>query len=132
MKHSVLIVDDNPETRSLLRLMLRPITSQVWEAENGSEALDQARLHQPDLIILDFMMPDMNGVEVCSQLREEADTADIPTILLTARQDQKVVEAGRISGITRCLFKPTSRQELIDTTQEIFGIASLSSLSVST
>jgi CheY-like chemotaxis protein len=99
--------------------MLRPITHQVWEADNGSEALIQARIHHPDLIILDFMMPDMNGVEVCAKLRQEAETADIPTILLTARQDQKVVEAGRISGVTRCLFKPTSRQELITTTEEI-------------
>ncbi|MCB8944115.1 MAG: response regulator [Ardenticatenaceae bacterium] len=121
MKHSVLIVDDNPEARSLLRLMLRPITAQVWEANNGDEALSQARIHHPDLIILDFMMPDMNGVEVCSQLRQESATAHIPTILLTARQDQKVVEAGRISGVTRFLFKPTSRQELIETTQEILS-----------
>ena len=126
MKHSVLIVDDNPETRSLLRLMLRPITAEVWEADNGNEALHQARIHHPDLIILDFMMPDMNGVEVCSQLRRETDTANIPTILLTARQDQKVIEAGRISGITRCLFKPTSRQELLDTTQEILAVSPLS------
>ena len=121
MKHSVLIVDDNPETRFLLRLMLRPITVQVWEADNGSEALDQARLHHPDVIILDYMMPDMNGVEVCSQLRQESSTADIPTILLTARQDQKVIDAGRVSGVTRCLFKPTSRQELLDITQEVLA-----------
>ena len=124
MKHSILIVDDNPETRSLLRLMLRPITGQVWEADNGSDALNQARQHQPDLIILDFMMPDMSGVEVCNQLRQETTTAAIPTILLTARQDQKVVEAGRISGITRFLFKPTSRQELIETTQEVLAVTS--------
>ena len=123
MKHSVLIVDDNPETRSLLRLMLRPITGQVWEADNGSDALNQARQHHPDLIILDFMMPDMSGVEVCTQLRQETTTATIPTILLTARQDKKVVEAGRISGITRFLFKPTTRQELIETTQEILAVA---------
>lgn len=123
MKHSILIVDDNPETRSLLRLMLRPITGQVWEADNGSDALNQARQHHPDLIILDFMMPDMSGVEVCTQLRQETTTAAIPTILLTARQDKKVVEAGRISGITRFLFKPTTRQELIETTQEILAVA---------
>jgi two-component system alkaline phosphatase synthesis response regulator PhoP len=122
VKHSVLIVDDNPETRSLLRLMLRPITGQIWEADNGSEALNQARQHQPDLIILDFMMPDMSGVEVCTQLRQETATATIPTILLTARQDQKVVEAGRLSGITRFLFKPTSRQELLEITQEVLAV----------
>jgi len=124
VKHSILIVDDNPETRSLLRLMLRPITGQVWEADNGSEALNQARQHCPDLIILDFMMPDMSGVEVCAQLRQESSTATIPTILLTARQDQRVIEAGRISGITRFLFKPTSRQELLETTQEVLAVAS--------
>lgn len=123
MKPSVLIVDDNPETRSLLRLMLRPLTAQVIEADNGSEALSQARQHQPDIIILDFMMPDMSGVEVCKQLRQETATATIPTILLTARQDQKVIEAGRISGITRFLFKPTSRQELLETTQEVLAVA---------
>ena len=130
MKHSVLVVDDNPETRSLLRLMLRPVANQIWEANNGTEALSQARRHHPDLIILDFMMPDMNGTEVSAQLRQESATTDIPIILLTARQDHKVIEQGEHSGITRCLFKPTSRQELIDTIHEVFAIPTAVSVSM--
>ena len=130
MKHSVLVVDDNPETRSLLRLMLRPVANQVWEANDGTEALSQARRHHPELIILDFMMPDMNGTEVSAQLRQETATADIPIILLTARQDQKVIQQGELSGITRCLFKPTSRQELLEAIHDVFAIQAIAPVSM--
>ena len=121
MKHSVLIVDDNPETLSLLRLMLRPIASQIWEASNGSEGLQQANQHLPDVIILDFMMPDMNGFEVCQRLRQNKKTADIPIILLTAHQDRRVLQTGRLTGVSRCLFKPTSRQRLLEAINDVFS-----------
>jgi CheY-like chemotaxis protein len=124
VKHSVLIIDDNPETRSLLRLMLRPIANQVWEASDGREGLRQAHQHLPDIIILDFMMPDMNGFEVCQRLRQGEKTADVPVILLTARQDRTVLQTGRLSGVDRCLFKPISRQVLLAAINDIFSYSS--------
>ncbi len=109
---SVLIVDDEPMARTLLRLMLVRAGFHVAEAEDGFDALDKVRKNQPDVILLDVMMPGMDGFSVCEQLRNEADTTELPIIMLSAKTDLDSINKGLRAGATVYLTKPISPEEL--------------------
>ena len=79
MNPSILIVDDEPMTRNLLRLMLERVGFDISEAGDGQEALDMVAEKQPDLLILDVMMPHVDGITVCERLRAQAETAVLPS-----------------------------------------------------
>ena len=85
---SVLIVDDDASIRSLLRQELSEAGYLVEEAENGQEALAHVREKHPDLVILDVMMPEMNGFDVAAILKNDPQTMDIPIIILSVVQDK--------------------------------------------
>ena len=84
MSSTILVVDDEPNIVELARLYLRNEGFDVEVAANGLEALEKARTLNPKLVLLDIMMPEMDGIEVCRTLRKES---DIPVIMLTARGD---------------------------------------------
>lgn len=109
---SVLIVDDEPMARTLLRLMLVRAGFHVTEAEDGFDALDKIRKNQPDVVLLDVMMPGMDGFAVCEQLRSEAATAELPIIMLSAKTDLDSINKGLRAGATVYLTKPISPEEL--------------------
>src|SRR5215204_3678324 len=92
----VLIADDEPDILEILQYNLLKEGYQVLTASNGNEALEQARLNTPDLIILDIMMPGKNGVEVCEILRAQSQFKDTLIMFLTALND----EATQIKGLT--------------------------------
>jgi CheY-like chemotaxis protein len=119
LKQSVLIVDDESMTRNLLRLMLERAGYEIWEAADGVEALEAVRENQPDAMILDVMMPNMDGIAVCEVLRSEPETADLPVIMLSARTHLNAIESGLRAGATRYLSKPISRQDLLQNVQEV-------------
>ncbi len=119
MKPSILIVDDEPMTRNLLRLMLERVGFEIAEAEDGLKALLMVAEQLPDLLLLDVMMPNMDGLTVCEKMRAQAETAVIPIILLSARTSSEAVKAGMAAGATRYLAKPISRTELIATIREV-------------
>lgn len=81
----ILIVDDQPEITDLIRFILKKQNYESVIAFNGSEGLSKARSEMPDLILLDITMPDMSGYEVCEKLKSDPATAQIPIIMLTAR-----------------------------------------------
>ncbi len=81
----ILIVDDQPEITDLIRFILKKQNYESVIAFNGLEGLNKARSEMPDLILLDITMPDMNGYEVCEKLKSDPATAQIPIIMLTAR-----------------------------------------------
>lgn len=112
MSRSVLIVDDEPMARTLLRLMLVRAGFEVLEAENGFEALDKVKQKQPDLVLLDVMMPGIDGFSVCEALRKDALTADLPVIMLSAKTDLESVNRGLRLGANKYLTKPISTEEL--------------------
>ncbi|MBK8900888.1 MAG: response regulator [Anaerolineaceae bacterium] len=125
MNPSILIVDDEPMTRNLLRLMLERAGFKILEAEDGLKALDVVAEHSPDLLILDVMMPNMDGITVCETLRAEAETADLPVILLSARSNPEAVRLGMQAGANRYLSKPISREELVRQVRDVLqGIPS--------
>jgi DNA-binding response OmpR family regulator len=106
---SVLIVDDDASIRSLLRQELSEAGYLVDEAENGQEALAHVRAKHPDLVILDVMMPEMNGFDVAAILKNDPQTMDIPIIILSVVQDKS---RGYRIGVDRYLTKPINTQEL--------------------
>lgn len=121
MNQSVLIVDDEPMTRDLLRLMLERASFDIFEAEDGADALEKIRENPPDVVILDVMMPNMDGITVCEILRGEEATADLPIIMLSARTHMDAIERGLRAGATRYLSKPVSRQDLIQNVREVIA-----------
>lgn len=112
MTESVLIVDDEPMARTLLRLMLVRAGFNVSEAEDGFDALEKVKRNRPDIILLDVMMPGMDGFSVCETLRRESETAALPIIMLSAKTDLDSVNKGLRVGATKYLTKPISPDEL--------------------
>jgi two-component system alkaline phosphatase synthesis response regulator PhoP len=112
LTHSVLVVDDEPMARTLLRLMLVRAGFEVLEAADGLEALAAVKEQLPDIMILDVMMPGIDGFAVCEQLRQEEGSADLPVIMLSAKTDSVSVRKGLSAGATKYLTKPISQDEL--------------------
>lgn len=112
LAQSVLIVDDEPMARTLLRLMLVRAGFDVSEAEDGFDALVKVKKNRPDLILLDVMMPGMDGFSVCEQLRSEPDTAVLPIIMLSAKTDLDSINRGLEVGATKYLTKPIAPEDL--------------------
>ena len=127
MSQSVLIVDDEPMARTLLRLMLVRAGFNVSEAENGFDALEKVKKSQPDLMLLDVMMPGMDGFTVCETLRNENATSSLPIIMLSAKTDIDSINKGLLVGATKYLTKPISPEELTKHVREALGNNSVES-----
>lgn len=112
MTQSVLVVDDEPMARTLLRLMLVRAGYNVTEAEDGFDALEKVRINPPDIILLDVMMPGMDGFKVCEVLRDEEETKRLPIIMLSAKTDLDSINKGLRAGATKYLTKPISPEDL--------------------
>jgi DNA-binding response OmpR family regulator len=112
LNHSVLVVDDEPMARTLLRLMLVRAGFEVVEAEDGFDALEKVSQNPPDLMILDIMMPGMDGFTVCESIRSDARTAALPIIMLSAKTDAESINRGLQVGASKYLTKPVSPEDL--------------------
>lgn len=112
MSWSVLVVDDEPMARTLLRLMLVRAGFDVVEAEDGFDALDKLKDGRPDVMILDVMMPGIDGFSVCETVRAAPSTAQLPIIMLSAKTDLESVNKGLRLGADKYLTKPISPEEL--------------------
>ncbi|MDZ7860415.1 MAG: response regulator [Candidatus Krumholzibacteriota bacterium] len=109
----ILVVDDEEHIRRILKFQLERNGYRVICAENGRKALREARGRIPDLIILDLMMPLMDGFEVCAKLKEEIRTSQIPVIMLTAKSEMPDKIQGLKNGANDYLIKPYSNDELL-------------------
>jgi two-component system cell cycle response regulator len=109
---TVLIADDEPLGQETLAALLSPLGYQLIFASNGGEALRLATITPPDLILLDVMMPGMDGFEVCRRLRDYAPLADVPVIMLTALDDRESRLRGIEAGADDFISKPYDRVEL--------------------
>ena len=119
---SVLVVDDEPTARSMLRLILVRAGFEVREAKDGYEALEQVERIIPDVMLLDIMMPGMDGFTVCQILREQENTVDLPIIMLSARADPESGNTGMRVGATKYLTKPVTPDELTRHIREVLSI----------
>ena len=113
MQSTVLVVDDESDVVDLIRYKLRAAGFAVLEANDGLAALRTARDARPDLVVLDLMLPEMTGEEVCRQLKSNADTAAIPVLMLTAKGQPSERIAGLEIGADDYLIKPFSPRELV-------------------
>jgi two-component system alkaline phosphatase synthesis response regulator PhoP len=112
-KETILIVDDEADLLDLIEYNLEKEGYNVLKAENGQDGIKLARKHNPDLIILDIMMPKMTGIEVCKVLKEDPVLKVRPVIFLTARGDEKTEIEGLEMGADDFLSKPISTSKLI-------------------
>lgn len=113
MSQKILVVDDEADVIDMLSIGLRGAGFTVIAAENGAAALTKARAELPSLIILDLMLPQMSGLEVCKALKKEAPTSQIPIIMLTAKAEEVDKIVGLELGADDYVTKPFSPRELI-------------------
>jgi diguanylate cyclase (GGDEF)-like protein len=113
MPEKVLIVDDDPAIRRLIAAILEREGFELVEAENGRQALDVARAESPDLVLLDVMMPELDGVEVCRMLRADPRTRGTSVIMLTARALSADVLIGLSAGADDYVIKPFHPVEVL-------------------
>jgi DNA-binding response OmpR family regulator len=121
MRKKILVVDDEDDILHFLELVLREKGYDVATASGGHEALTKAQLEQPNLILLDIMMPQMDGWEVLKLLRVDEETADIPVAMLSARTEAKDRVQGLQEGAIDYICKPFSLQDLLAKIETIFN-----------
>ncbi len=112
MAEKILIVDDDPETLRLVRLILQRQGYAVVTAINGMQGITMARTEQPDLVLLDVMMPDLDGYQVCNQIRNNPESATVPIIMFTAKSQVEDKVAGYDAGVDDYITKPIHPAEL--------------------
>ena len=113
MKQRILIVDDEPEAVELLEFNFKQAGYVVASAADGAEALKKIRVAPPDLVVLDVMLPELDGFEICKMVRREAATAKVPIIMLTAKAAEIDRVLGLELGADDYLTKPFSPRELL-------------------
>lgn len=110
----ILVVDDTPEIRELLQIHLEAAGYEILTASNGQEALAIVATHAPDLILLDVMMPELNGFQVCEALRRDPALETTPVVMLTAMENQKLNELAFEAGAEVCMTKPFQPDRLVN------------------
>jgi DNA-binding response OmpR family regulator len=111
-KGRILIVDDDPHAVEILTRMLDREGYECISAVSGAAALQLLRAQSVDVILLDVMMPEMDGLQVCERLREDSELRQIPVILLTAKDDMETRSRGMALGVSEYLTKPVNKREL--------------------
>jgi CheY-like chemotaxis protein len=107
----ILIVDDEPLTVEMLATFLRIIGHEAYEALNAHQTWDQLAIHTPDAILLDIMLPDANGLDLCREIRERPDFATLPILVISAAAPPRTAEA-TAAGATGYLAKPVKLGDL--------------------
>lgn len=122
MAKKVLVVDDSKTALMMEREILEKATSyQCVTASDGQEAVEKARQEHPDLILMDVVMPRMNGFEACKMIRQQQSTRDVPIVLVTTRGEEEYMEAGFQSGCNDYITKPVNGEELVALLQSYLG-----------
>jgi DNA-binding response OmpR family regulator len=123
MRHTVLTIEDQPDIRRLIRMTLEFKGYRVIEAGDGSEGLRLARSEQPHLILLDVMMPGMDGLTVGRTLADDPALSQIPVVMLSALGGVEDIKAGLHAGVRAYLVKPFSPWELLEKVAQLTATA---------
>lgn len=116
-----LVVEDAPDIRLVISFVLEKAGFKVYEESDGEAGLAVAAEVRPDIVLLDWMLPAMSGIEVCRALRDNVDLASVAVILLTARAQESDVEAGFAAGADDYIVKPFSPRELLERVQKVLA-----------
>ena len=123
MAKKILLVDDEPNIVLLLETRLKANGFQVVSAADGLAALEAVKKEKPDLIILDLMLPKMDGYKVCGLLKKDTRFAKIPILIFTARAQAEDVKLGQELGADAYIVKPFEPKTLLEKIQELIGTA---------
>ena len=118
----VLIVEDDASARRLIEFTLQQEGFEVVTAGNGKEGLERAQIEQPDVIILDVMMPVMGGYEACLRLKEIPTTSHIPIIILTAKGEEADRAYSTMAGADDYLAKPTDPRQIAERVRNLLAV----------
>ena len=121
-KHRILLVDDEPSIVKMVGKRLEVEGFEVLIAMDGQEGLSKAQTGNPDLIVLDLMLPKLNGYEVCTMLKQDARYQKIPVVLFTAKAQEKDEKLGMECGANAYVRKPFRAQELLDKIRSLLGV----------
>lgn len=121
MTTKVLLIDDNANLLKLISIILRQSGFDVHMAHSGNLGVSMAEKEQPDLVLLDVMMPDMNGYDVCRRIRENPDLGKTRIVLFSAMSRRKDKEAGYEAGADDYLIKPIHPVELVNKVREVLS-----------
>lgn len=117
----ILVADDEPDIVALVRGRLARAGHEVIEARNGPEALEVIRAQRPDVVLLDWMMPDLTGLDVCEAIRADPAVHDIRVVMLTARAQEDDLTAAYRAGVDDYVIKPFRMTELQSRIAELLG-----------
>jgi DNA-binding response OmpR family regulator len=117
-KARVLVIDDDDDFRAILRHFLTGAGYAVTEAPGGEEGLRRFGEDKPDLVLLDFSMPDINGLEVCRRLRASENGRSVPVLMLTVRSQISTVAEGLEAGVSDYVLKPFEPKDLLTRIQK--------------
>jgi len=123
MKKKVLIIEDHPETVEVMETIMKPLGVEVLVAYDGITGSKLAVSGKPDLILLDIMMPEMNGFEVCRRLKADPETAKIPIVIVSVRTSEDDKENGNKCGADEYLTKPFDPKKLLEVVGRYLGKA---------
>ncbi|KKK71210.1 hypothetical protein LCGC14_2916210 [marine sediment metagenome] len=121
MTKRIFVVDDEAHIRHIVSMKLANAGYDIVTAEDGEEALELCQSEKPDLIITDYQMPYVTGLEMCHKLRAQSETRDIPVLMLTARDFDIEPQEMAAAGISDVLSKPFSPREVLKRVQELIG-----------
>lgn len=116
-KPRILLVDDSDTVLTMERMFLGDETFDLFVAHDGEEGIQKALAEKPDLILLDVVMPGIDGFETCRRLRQHAQTKEVPIIMVTTRGEPENMELGYASGCTDYITKPIDGLELVSKIQ---------------
>jgi CheY-like chemotaxis protein len=119
---SLLLAEDDPSIQLVARLSLKRAGFAVTVANNGADALAAAPVLMPDVVLLDWMMPEMDGIEVCRHLKADERTRHIPVIFLTARSQQSELQQGMSLGAAGYITKPFDALTLGDQVRALLNL----------
>jgi CheY-like chemotaxis protein len=122
MSKKILVVDDSKTALMMEREILEKRKNyQCVTAADGQEAVEKAQQEHPDLVLMDVVMPRMNGFEACKAMRQQASTREIPIVLVTTRSEESYMEAGFQSGCNDYITKPVDGAELVALVESYLG-----------
>jgi two-component system, OmpR family, alkaline phosphatase synthesis response regulator PhoP len=121
-KKRILLVDDEEDLRKMLAFRLEAVDYEVLQAGDGKEGLDKARADRPDLVILDLMLPKLDGFKVCRMLKFDEKYKHIPVIMFTARAQKSDEDLGKEMGADAYITKPFDPGQLLGKIEELLRI----------
>ena len=122
MKKKVLLVDDSNTVLMMEKMILAKGPFEIVTARDGLEAVAKSKSEKPDVILLDVMMPNLDGLSACAAIRAQPETAEIPIIMVTTRGEEQSIETAFRNGCTDYVTKPINGVELLAKLQNLFEV----------